>query len=528
MKTIKIMKKTSILAMLCIGLMSCNSEIESLEFEEASEQSKSLESTVNYRHATGHDVDLGTAGNYTILSKSGITNVSPSLIQGNVGTSPITGAALLLTCDEVIPYGGSIHTVAAAGPLGCTTTNASGLTTAVGNMQAAYTAAAGLTNSLPDATFLNRKAGSIGGEILTPGVYTWGSALLIPSDITLAASATPSTDVWIFQVAGTLTMSNGVKMILSDANIDPEHVFWQVSGAVTLGTSSEFVGTLLGKTSIAVQTNAKVNGRLLAQTAVTLQKNIVWAGSGPAPTPPPVAAKVVVVVPVAPTCDKTAPNLGLAGNFAILSKSGITNVVTSNITGNVGTSPITGAALLLTCGEVIPNGGLIYSVDAAGPLGCTTTYPSGLSTAVGNMQEAYTDLAGRCNPDFLNEGAGSIGGMTLAPGVHKWTSALLIPDNITLQGSATDVWIFQVAGTLTMSNGKHMILSGAVKENIFWQVAGAVTLGTTSHFEGTLLGKTSIAVQTDATVNGRLLAQTAVTLQMNTIVGATGTSVPLP
>jgi hypothetical protein len=208
-------------------------------------------------------------------------------------------------------------------------------------------------------------------------------------------------------------------------------------------------------------------------------------------------------------------NLGEAEKFAILSKSGITNVPPSVITGDVGTSPITGAALLLTCGEVT---GKIYTVDAAGPLPCKTTYASGLTTAVLNMQAAYTDAAGRSNPDYLNTGAGNIGGFTLAPGLHKWTSTLLIPKDIYLDGGSDDVWIFQVAGTLTMSSGVRMNLIGdAQAKNIFWQVSGAVTLGTTSHFEGTLLGATSIAVQTKATVNGRLLAQTAVTLQMNTI-----------
>jgi hypothetical protein len=103
-------------------------------------------------------------------------------------------------------------------------------------------------------------------------------------------------------------------------------------------------------------------------------------------------------------------------------------------------------------------------------------------------------------------------------GLYTWGSALLISGDIELNGSATDKWIFQVAGTLTVSNTVQMtIINGAQTKNIVWQVAGAVTLGTTSHFEGTLLGKTSIAVQTDATVNGRLLAQTAVTLQMNTV-----------
>jgi hypothetical protein len=209
-------------------------------------------------------------------------------------------------------------------------------------------------------------------------------------------------------------------------------------------------------------------------------------------------------------------NLGVAENFAILTKSGITNVYESNITGNVGTSPITGAALLLTCDEV---SGTIFTVDAAGPLACRVTDAPGLTTAVGDMETAYTDAAGRSNPDFLNLGAGIIGGFTLTPGLHKWTGTLLIPEDITLRGGPDDIFIFQVAGTLTMSSAVRMILEdGARAKNIFWQVAGATTLGTTSHFEGTLLGKTSIAVQTEASVNGRLLAQTAVTLQMNTVV----------
>lgn len=217
----------------------------------------------------------------------------------------------------------------------------------------------------------------------------------------------------------------------------------------------------------------------------------------------------------AKTSELQGVNLGLAGDFAILTKSGITNVYASAITGNVGTSPITGAALLLTCEEV---SGTIFTVDAAGPVACRVTDAPGLTTAVGDMQTAYTDAAGRSNPDFLNLGAGIIGGLTLEPGLYKWGSTLLIPTDITLDGGPNDVWIFQVAGTLAMSSAVRMTLTGgAIANNIFWQVSGAVTLGTTSHFEGTLLGKTSIAVQTGASVNGRLLAQTAVTLQMNTV-----------
>jgi len=208
-------------------------------------------------------------------------------------------------------------------------------------------------------------------------------------------------------------------------------------------------------------------------------------------------------------------NLKTASNFAILSKSGITNVYPSVITGNVGTGPITGAAILLSCPEVT---GTIFSVDAAGPLPCRVTDASRLTTAVGDMQTAYTDAAGRSNPNFLNLGAGNIGGLTLTPGLYKWTTSVILPTDITISGSATSTWIFQVSGTLSASAAVRIHLTnGALAKNIFWQVSEGVTLGTTSHFEGTILGKTLIALNTGATINGRLLAQTAVTLQSNTV-----------
>jgi len=207
-------------------------------------------------------------------------------------------------------------------------------------------------------------------------------------------------------------------------------------------------------------------------------------------------------------------DLGVAGNFAILSKTGITSVYKSSITGDIGTSPITGAAMVIDCGEVTGN---VYSVDAAGPA-CITTSASMLTTAISNMQTAYTDAAGRKTPDFVNLGAGNIGGKTLTPGLYKFTSSVVIPTDIALEGGPDDVWIFQVSGNLDMSSAVNVTLSGGAQaKNIFWQVAGAVTFGTTSHFEGNVLGMTGINLRTGASINGRLLAQTATTLQKSTV-----------
>lgn len=208
-------------------------------------------------------------------------------------------------------------------------------------------------------------------------------------------------------------------------------------------------------------------------------------------------------------------NLGLAGEFVILSKAGITDVASSDVTGDIGSSPITGAAILISCAEVA---GTIYSVDAAGPLPCRVTNATKLTTAVSDMEAAYTDAAGRAYPDFVNLGAGNIGGLTLTPGLYKWTTALLIPTDITISGSPTDVFIFQVDGPVNLSNTvKINLTDGVLAQNIYWVTTGTVTCGTTSHFEGTILGQTAINLMTGASINGRLLAQTAVNLQMNTV-----------
>jgi len=205
--------------------------------------------------------------------------------------------------------------------------------------------------------------------------------------------------------------------------------------------------------------------------------------------------------------------LGGAGTFVILAESAITNVPTSGITGDVGLSPATGAGIDLTCPEIT---GVVYDVDNTGPLTCTVMDTAGLTAAVGAKGTAFTDANGRA-PDYTELGAGNIGGLNLSPATYKWGTGLLIPTNLTLTGGPNDVWIFQIAQDLTVSNGVHIILAGgALSKNIFWAVSAA-DLGTTSHFEGVLMSQTMIAMKTGASINGRLFAGTAVTLQQNPI-----------
>ena len=214
--------------------------------------------------------------------------------------------------------------------------------------------------------------------------------------------------------------------------------------------------------------------------------------------------------------------LASAGTYVILAKTGVANVPTSAITGNIGLSPaaasfITGFALNLPAGGASATSaqvtGSIFASDYAAPT------PANLTTAISDMQTAYTNAAGRTTPDHTELAAGNIGGLTLPAGLYKWSNTVIIPTSVTLSGSATDVWIFQIAGGVTQSSATRVILTGgALAQNVFWQVAGVVSIGTTADMEGEVMSQTSITLNTGATANGRLLAQTAVTLAGNTVV----------
>lgn len=217
-------------------------------------------------------------------------------------------------------------------------------------------------------------------------------------------------------------------------------------------------------------------------------------------------------------------NLGASGSYALLAKTGISNVTGSAITGgNVGLSPaaasfVTGFSLVADASNVFSTSiavvppAAIYAADYAPPT------PSNLTTAVLNMQNAYTDAAGRMPPDQLNLSDGNLGGLTLAPGLYTWGSTVTIPSDLTFSGGANDVWILQVSNDVDLSASKSIVLSGGAQaKNIFWQVAGQVTLHPTSHFEGIILSQTAITLETGASLHGRALAQSMIALDDNAV-----------
>jgi hypothetical protein len=227
-----------------------------------------------------------------------------------------------------------------------------------------------------------------------------------------------------------------------------------------------------------------------------------------------------------PATDATAAgpkavNLGTAGDFVILTKTGITTTGTTAIVGSIGVSPIvatsmTGFGLIADSTNTFSTSSLvtgkIYAADYAPPT------PTKMTTAISDMETAFTDAAGRISPDVTELGGGDISGKTLLPGLYKWGTGVSITNGVKLAGGPNDVWILQMAGDLVVNNGAIVTLvGGAQAKNIFWQVSGKATLGTTADFKGIILSQTLISMNTGATLSGRALAQTAVTLIANTI-----------
>jgi len=265
---------------------------------------------------------------------------------------------------------------------------------------------------------------------------------------------------------------------------------------VTVGATKQISGTTANNfttSPVAYTVTAGDNSTAIYNVTVTAS-----AAAGPAPV-----------------------DLGTAGNFVILAKTAVSTTGATSVVGDIGVSPaatsyLTGFSLTkvgttsATSSQVT---GTLYGADM------TTPTNSMLTTAVSDMETAFTDAAGRTNPTATELYAGDISGQTLLPGLYKWSSGVLITSaGVTLSGGANDVWIFQIAQNLTVNNAAIVHLTGGAQaKNIFWQVSGQATLGTTADFKGVILSQTLISLNTGAVMTGRALAQTAVTLNANAV-----------
>ena len=213
-------------------------------------------------------------------------------------------------------------------------------------------------------------------------------------------------------------------------------------------------------------------------------------------------------------------NLRTAGNYTVLAAASISGTG-ATVAGNLGISPaaasyITGFSLIADTSTQFSTSaqvtGRVYAADYGVPT------PEILGVAINDLMLAQVDAAGR-TPGVTGLGIGNIGGMTLAPGVYRWTTGVTIPMDVTLTGNATDVWIFQIAGTLDLTASRSIALTGgALAKNVFWQVSGAVTLGAMARLQGVVLATTAVTSGAGTQVVGRVLSQTDVTITGSTIV----------
>lgn len=216
-----------------------------------------------------------------------------------------------------------------------------------------------------------------------------------------------------------------------------------------------------------------------------------------------------------------AVDLGSAANYVLLAKTGISTTGTTDILGDIAVSPVNRTALTGFDETLDSTGTFATSALVTGKLfaaNMSPDTPTILTAAISDMETAYTNAAGRTLPDFTELGAGEIGGLTLDPGLYKWGTGVLVTSDVTLNGSSTDVWIFQIAQGLKVQDGKSIILTGgALPQNVFWQVAEDVTLQAGATFNGVVLGQTAVEMKSGAVFNGRALVQTAVTLIANDV-----------
>jgi hypothetical protein len=228
-----------------------------------------------------------------------------------------------------------------------------------------------------------------------------------------------------------------------------------------------------------------------------------------------IRAAALLAVPRTLLAAGPAPvDLGSAAHFTILAGATITTSGGGVINGDIGASPITGAAIHLTQAQV---NGTIYAVDAAGPFGSVIA-PALLTAAKGDLTTAFNDAAGRMpapvgpflNPELV-PGSGNFGGMILVPGLYKFTgTAAASGADVTLVGGPDDVWIFQITADLQVGASVHVILAGGAQaRNVFWQVGTSAVIGSFAVFKGTILASQSITITTTSAMDGRALAFTA-------------------
>jgi len=207
-------------------------------------------------HAHAGIIQMGDASTFGVLGASTVTNTGPSTIFGDVGVAP--GTAITGFPPGQVSFG-TIHS------------NNAFANSAQADALTAYNQLAGLGSTM-DLT-----GQDLGGMVLTPGVYTFSSSAFLTGKLTLDGLG-QTNPLFVFQMGTTLiTASNAAVNFINGTFDTSNDVYWQVGSSATLGTNTDFAGTIIADQSATLTTGASLNGRVIALNgAVTLDSNHIF------------------------------------------------------------------------------------------------------------------------------------------------------------------------------------------------------------------------------------------------------------
>ena len=195
---------------------------------------------------------LGSAQSFAVLGSSTVTNTGSTILNGDLGVSP--GAAITGFPPGVV--NGTVHNADAVAAQARNDAN-------------------GAYNSLavqPCNTILSGQ--DLGGLTLTPGVYCFASSAQLTGTLTLNAEGNPNA-LFIFKIGSTLTTAANASVTLVNG-ATACNVYFQVGSSATLGTGTQFAGSILALASVGLNSNASITGRAIGLNgAVTLDTNMV-------------------------------------------------------------------------------------------------------------------------------------------------------------------------------------------------------------------------------------------------------------
>jgi hypothetical protein len=212
------------------------------------------------------EVNLGSSGDFAILTKSGIDWIGTGLITGHIGVTPIGQTAITGFSQIMDPSGEFSTSIYVSGRIYAAdyaVPTPTYVGTAMLDQEAAFTAAMGLTTDV----IAELGSGIISGMTLAPALYKWGTGLLV-SNVGVTLSGGPK-DTWVFQVSDDITIQDGAIITLTGGAL-AKNVFWVTEKQALLGSGVIFKGNIIAKTLISLNSGTTVDGRLLCQTAVTL------------------------------------------------------------------------------------------------------------------------------------------------------------------------------------------------------------------------------------------------------------------